>query len=174
MKNGTRELITYARFINLMEAFSALEDLLCCFLDEEIINNNHNLEVLESIIPEQIKMCALHRRGIRAHLEECREWDVFPEEFWNENNTEYITSSNGRYPCGSDLSTKLTFVIEETQRVTRTANDCLRDYQYSGYIDHQPVAIDFLDCLIDVNGQLSDTCNCFDDIIQKNIQLAIQ
>lgn len=154
MKNGTREPITYARFINLMEEFSALEDLLCCFLDEEIINNNHNLEVLESIIPEQIKMCALHRRGIRAHLEECREWDVFSEEFWNENNAEHITSSPGRYPWGSDLITKLAFVIEGIQRAERIADNCLRDYQNSGYIGHQPVAIDFLDYLIEITAQL--------------------
>jgi len=166
MKNGTREPITYARFINLMEAFSALEDLLCCFLDEEITKNNHNLEVLESIIPEQIKMCALHRRGIRAHLEECREWDVFPEEFWNENNAELITSSNGRYPCGSDLITKLTFVNEEIQRVAKIADHCLRDYQYSGYIGHQPVIIDFLDFLIEI-------CSDYHDIVKQCADLLL-
>lgn len=167
MKNGTREPITYARFINLMEAFSALEDLLCCFLDEEITKNNHNLEVLESIIPEQIKMCALHRREIRAHLEECREWDAFPEEFWNENNAEYITSSTGRYPCGSDLITKLAFVTEGFQRAAKIAGNCLRDYQHSGYISHQPVAIDLLDTLIEIN---SDFTYLNDNLLNLSLQ----
>ena len=161
MKSNTHELITYARFNNLIGALFGLEDLLRRFLDEEITKNNYNREVLESIIPEQIKMCALHRRGIRAHLEECREWDVFPEEFWNENNAEYITSSNGRYPCGSDLITKLTFVNEEIQRVAKIADHCLRDYQYSGYIGHQPVAIDFLDYLIEITAQLYEKMNTY-------------
>lgn len=61
MKNGTCEPITYAQFNNLMEEFSALEVLLRRFLDEEITKNDRNREVLESIIPKQIKMCTLHR-----------------------------------------------------------------------------------------------------------------
>ena len=173
MKNITHRPITYARFSNLIEELSSLEDLLRFFNNQEVTNIDRNRNVLEPIIVEQLKWCALHQRGIRAHLEECKVCDAFPEAFWSEDNSQQIISSSEGYPWGSDLYTKLTFVINETQRVARTANDCLRDYQYSGYIDHQPVAIDFLDCLIDMYGQLSDTCNCFDDIIQKNIQLAI-
>ena len=43
------------------------------------------------------------------------------------------------------------FVIEAVKRATKFADNCLRDYQYSGYIGHQPVTIDFLDLLIDIN-----------------------
>lgn len=156
MENDTHGPITYARFLNLIEELSALEYLLRYFENKEVTSIDQNRNILEPIIVELIKWCAMYQHAIHAHFEECREWDAFPEDFWRESNTHHSTYSLERYPWGSDLYTKLTFVIEEAQRLARTANKCLEDYQYSGYIDHQPVAIDFLDCLIDIIGQLHD------------------
>jgi hypothetical protein len=174
MKNDNYRSITFARFINLIEELSVLEDLLRYFENEEVTNIDRNRDVLEPIIIELIKWCAMYQQGIHMHLEECREWDAFPEAFWRKNNVQHITSSSERYPWDCKLSTKLDFVAKEIQRVARAAENCLRDYQYSGYIGHQPVAIDLLDELIEMCGQSNDMCNCLDEIIRKNIQLAIQ
>lgn len=173
MKNDNYGSITFAHFINLIEELSALEDLLRYFENEEAMHIERNRDTLEPIIAELLQYSAMYQRAIRAHLEECREWDAFPEEFWMASNKQQtIVSYTERYPWNDALSSKVKFVFEGVNRVKKLADNCLRDYQHSGYIGHQPVAIDFLDCLIDMHGQLYDACNCFNEIIQSNIQPA--
>lgn len=157
MKSDTHEPITYARFNNLIKELSVLEDLLRCFENEETMHIEQNIDTLEPIIAELLQYSVMYQRAISAHLEECREWDAFPEEFWTANNKQQtISSYTERYPWDGDLFSKVEFVIEAVKRATKLADNCLRDYQYSGYIGHQPVTIDFLDLLIDINGQLHD------------------
>ena len=168
MGTSGRKPFTYARFIELTKDLSDLEDLLRNFLNEEVAKTEHDQEAFGSIIAEQIKLCASHRRGIRTHLEKCREWDTFPDDFWNENDGQHIAGLPERYPCGSDSIIDPAFVTEEIRRIAGTAENCLRDYQHSGYIGHQPVAIDFLDRLVDIHSQLYDMCNRF-EIIRSRI-----
>ena len=171
MIDRTYDPITYTRFTNLITEFYILEDLLRYFEENVVKNIDRNRNILEPIIIKQIKFCNRYQQGIRAHLEECKEWDSFPEEFWDETNTEQHSTSPSKrtiFPLNSDLSTNLDFIVQAIRHTMEIEDKCLKDYQYSGYIDHQPVSIDFLDFLIDTYGQLYDTHLYLNKILQDN------
>lgn len=110
-------------------------------------------------------------------MEECKEWDAFPEAFWNETHILQYQADPSKlevFPLEGKFSSKLTYIVHEIQRVIKIEDKCVKDYQYSGYIDHQPVAIDFLDYLIDIYGELYDAAANFNKILHdSSIQLSI-
>ena len=164
--------ITYARFADLINELSVLEDLLRWFHNKEVMILDRNRDQLEPIILELIKCCAGYQRSIHAHLEECREWDIFPDAFWADApRGSHAGKAFTEYPLKNPMPTKLVFLAEEIRRVSQTAETLLRAYQYSGYIGHSPVAIDLLDFLTEIPGQLYDMANHLSRLVASGIPL---
>ena len=123
-------------------------------------NDDRIQNKIKPYIIEQINYCILHQCVIRAHLEECREWDAFPTTFLNDTDTQQADSEldeKKKSPFDLSISFALGCVIQNIERIYKTTDTLRRAYCNSGYIDHQPVAIDFLDCLIEIASQLYDT-----------------
>ena len=92
MNNNTNEPISCARINNLMTEIDSLVDLIFSCEASIICNSDENLETLVPIIANLREYCLECQRGLRFHLEECKEWDVFPDIFWNGTDAEYHLS----------------------------------------------------------------------------------
>ena len=167
MKKQEYEPITCARILSLANELAALEELLRTF-EKYIVNVSSitpslfpksSFETELCIVRQQI-WCSQNKRGILASLDECKEWDAFPDEFWNGHDPQFgCPALAERDICflNKEFPDALNYVIQEIERISEIADNCLRDYQYSDYIDHQPVAIDFMDYLIEICEQLQET-----------------
>ena len=179
MLSKTNGNITYSSFMHLTAAFSTLENELETFvlyltslIDQQTpasVYETDKLITLRKHILRQKIWCARYQKGIPAYLEECREWETFPDSFWKNINVQQndpVISHN--YVVDSNLSSALHSVLQTIEHTAKTAHECLCNYQHYGYIDHQPVAIDLLDYLIDIVGQLQDTVKQVQMIARKD------
>lgn len=169
----------YSSFMHLVSNFSVLERelesfgaYLLCLRDNNTQPSTYKTDTLlklQKIIIRQKIWCSRYQTGIPSHLEECREWNVFPDSFWDEVGTQQnLPDSCHSFSSGNHFSSALHSILQNLELMSEATDKCLTNYQYSGYIDHQPVAIDLLDYLIDIYGQLQDTIKQVQMIVRKD------
>lgn len=179
MLSKTDGNITYSSFKHLTASFSTLENELETFvlyltslIDQQTpasVYETDKLITLRKHILRQKIWCARYQKGIPAYLKDCREWETFPDLFWtNVNIQQGNPKVSHNYVSDNSLSCALHSVLQAIEHAADITDKCLTDYQYSGYIDHQPVAIDLLDYLIDIVGQLQDTVKQVQMIVRKD------
>jgi hypothetical protein len=169
--------ITATRFMHLITTFSSLREVLLTFgrylnrledtNDPFVPNDLDSYVEFRACIIRQALWCGRYLKGISLSLEECQEWETFPDIFWDCDITLPSTSAPeiSAVPFEDKFPSVKKYVIQEIERAENLTAEIMADYAYSGYIDHQPVAIDFFDYLIDIRQELYDSAQLLREIV---------
>jgi len=169
MLRENHQPITASRFIHLVTTFTNLQDVLVVFGrylnrledagDSLVTNDLDSYIEFRTCILRQGLLCNRYLKGIPLSLDECRAWDTFPDVFWDYDISLPSPSAPEVIPVSlsDDFPSAKNYVIQEIERAEKLTGEIMLDYAYSGYIDHQPVAIDFYDYLIDIRQELYDS-----------------